>query len=119
MTSITSGVSDAVRDQYEQNPYPRWVKLPIREQALNFNDELRRTLPFAPFTPMTDDSAPELLVAGCGTGSHPILVAQRFRGVRVLAIDLSLSSIAYAKRKTQELGVTNVEYAQADILKLG
>jgi SAM-dependent methyltransferase len=37
----------------------------------------------------------------------------------VLAIDLSLSSISYAKRKTQELGVTNIEYAQADILKLG
>ena len=68
---------------------------------------------------MTDDSAPEVLIAGCGTGSHSILVAQRFRGVRVLAIDLSLSSISYAKRKTQELGMTNIEYAQADILKLG
>jgi hypothetical protein len=34
-------------------------------------------------------------------------------------LDLSLSSISYAKRKTRELGVTNIEYAQADILKLG
>ena len=68
---------------------------------------------------MPDDSAPEVLIAGCGTGSHSILAAQRFRGARVLAIDLSLSSISYAKRKTQELGITNIEYAQADILKLG
>jgi SAM-dependent methyltransferase len=30
----------------------------------------------------------------------------------------SLPSIGYAKRKTQELGITNIEYAQADILKL-
>ena len=119
LTPITSGVSEEVRDQYEQNPYPRWVKLPVREQALRFNDELRRSLPFAPFTPMSDDSAPEVLVAGCGTGRHSILVAQRFRGARVLAIDLSLSSICYAKRKTLELGMTNIEYAQADILKLG
>ena len=119
LTSITSGVSEEVRDQYEQNPYPRWVKLPIREQALHFNDELRRTLPFAPFTPMPDDSAPEVLIAGCGTGMSFDFVAQRFRGARVLAIDLSLSSISYAKRKTQELGMTNIEYAQADILKLG
>jgi len=37
----------------------------------------------------------------------------------VLAIDLSLSSISYAKRKTRELGITNIEYAQADILKIG
>jgi tetratricopeptide (TPR) repeat protein/2-polyprenyl-3-methyl-5-hydroxy-6-metoxy-1,4-benzoquinol methylase len=119
LTSITSGVSEEVRNQYEKNPYPRWVKQPIREQALHFNDELRRALPFAPFTPMPDDSAPELLIAGCGTGSHSILTAQRFRGARVLAIDLSLSSISYAKRKTQELGITNIEYAQADILKIG
>src|ERR1700729_3501478 len=91
----------------------------MREQSLRFNDELRRALPFAPFKPMPDDSAPEVLIAGCGTGNHSILTAQRFRGIRVLAIDLSLSSIAYAKRKTQELGISNVEYAQADILKLG
>jgi tetratricopeptide (TPR) repeat protein/2-polyprenyl-3-methyl-5-hydroxy-6-metoxy-1,4-benzoquinol methylase len=119
LTAITAGVSDRVREQYEQNPYPRWVKVPRQEQALHFNAELRRTLPFATFTSMSDDSAPEVLVAGCGTGSHAILAAERFRGLRVLAIDLSLSSLSYAKRKTQELGISNIEYAQADILKLG
>jgi tetratricopeptide (TPR) repeat protein/2-polyprenyl-3-methyl-5-hydroxy-6-metoxy-1,4-benzoquinol methylase len=119
LTSITGGVSEAVREQYEQNPYPRWVKLPTHKRALCFNEELRRALPSAPFTPMPDDSAPEMLIAGCGTGSHSILAAQRFRGARILAIDLSLSSISYAKRKTRELGITSIEYAQADILKLG
>lgn len=119
LTSIADGVSEQVRDLYEQNPYPRWVKLPIPPQALGFNDELRRSLPFARFTPMPDDSAPEDLIAGCGTGSHSIITAQRFRGIRILAVDLSLSSISYAKRKTQELGMANIEYAQADILKLG
>jgi tetratricopeptide (TPR) repeat protein/2-polyprenyl-3-methyl-5-hydroxy-6-metoxy-1,4-benzoquinol methylase len=119
LTSISEGVSEEVRDQYEQNPYPRWVKLPMPDMALQFNDELRRTMPFAPFTPMADDSQPQALIAGCGTGSHSILFARRFRGARVLAIDLSLSSISYAKRKTRELGIKNIEYAQADILKLG
>jgi tetratricopeptide (TPR) repeat protein/2-polyprenyl-3-methyl-5-hydroxy-6-metoxy-1,4-benzoquinol methylase len=118
LTPITLGVSEEVRGQYEHNPYPRWVKLPRHEQSPYFNEVLRSSFPFAPFTPMADDSAPEALIAGCGTGSHPILTAQRFRAVRVLAIDLSLSSISYAKRKTQELGITNIEYAQADILKL-
>jgi tetratricopeptide (TPR) repeat protein/2-polyprenyl-3-methyl-5-hydroxy-6-metoxy-1,4-benzoquinol methylase len=119
LTPISSGVSEEVRDQYEQNPYPRWVKIPICDQPMRFNDELRRALQLAPFIPMPDDSAPEALIAGCGTGSQPILFVQRFLGVRVLAVDLSLSSISYAKRKTQELGITNIEYAQADILKLG
>ena len=119
LTPIAAGVSEEVRSQYEDNPYPRWVKLPRHEYSPCFNEVLRSSLPFAPFTPMPDDSAPQALIAGCGTGSHPILTAQRFRGVRVLAIDLSLSSICYAKRKTRELGITNIEYAQADILKLG
>jgi tetratricopeptide (TPR) repeat protein/2-polyprenyl-3-methyl-5-hydroxy-6-metoxy-1,4-benzoquinol methylase len=119
LTSITGGISEVVREQYEQNPYPRWVKLPTCDQPRRFNDQLTRMLPFASFMPMPDDSGPEVLVAGCGTGSHSIIVAQRYRGAQVLAIDLSLSSISYAKRKTQEMGITNIEYAQADILKLG
>jgi 2-polyprenyl-3-methyl-5-hydroxy-6-metoxy-1,4-benzoquinol methylase len=119
LTPITVGVSDKVRNQYEKNPYPRWVKLQKKESPLNFNSELRSALPFGSFTPMRDDRAPEALIAGCGTGSHSIFTAQRFRGIRVLAIDLSLSSIAYAKRKAQEMSIANIEFGQADILKLG
>lgn len=91
----------------------------MREPAMHFNDELRRALPFAQFSPLPDDRAPEVLVAGCGTGGDAIFVAQRFRGARVLAIDLSVGSLAYARRKTRQLGLTNIEYAQADILELG
>jgi tetratricopeptide (TPR) repeat protein/SAM-dependent methyltransferase len=119
LTPVTSQVSRAVRDQYEENPYPRWVRLKMPEQAEYFNAELHRALPFARFAPLADDRAPEVLVAGCGTGGDAILVAGRFRGARVLAIDLSVGSLAYAKRKTRELGLTNIEYAQADILELG
>jgi len=119
LTPITGGVSEKVRAQYEENPYPRWVKLPRLVPLLGVNAELRRTLPLAQFAPLADDSRAELLIAGCGTGGQAILTAQRFRGVRVLAVDLSLSSIGYALRKTREMGITNIEYAQADILKLG
>jgi tetratricopeptide (TPR) repeat protein/2-polyprenyl-3-methyl-5-hydroxy-6-metoxy-1,4-benzoquinol methylase len=119
LTPISHGVSEKVRDMYEQNPYPRWVKLPIYDPPLHFNDELRRAFPLARFTPLRDDSQPQMLIAGCGTGSQSIIAALRFRGVRVLAVDLSLSSISYAARKTRESGITNIEYAQADILELG
>jgi Tfp pilus assembly protein PilF/SAM-dependent methyltransferase len=119
LTPITHGVSEKVRDQYEENPYPRWVKLPRREPELHFNGELARTFPLARFTPLRDDSQPEVLIAGCGTGSQPLLFTQRFRGLRVLAVDLSLSSISYALRKTRESGINNIEYAHADILRLG
>jgi len=119
LTPITEGVSEKVRAQYEENPYPRWVKLPVYDLAMRLNDRLRRMFPVARFTPMRDDTQPEVLIAGCGTGRQAIFIAQIFRGVRALAVDLSLSSIGYAMRKTQELGVTNMQYAQADILKLG
>ena len=62
---------------------------------------------------------PDILIAGCGTGQHSIGTAAMFSNSKVLAIDLSLSSLAYAKRKTQELGIENIEYMQADILNLG
>lgn len=119
LTPIVDSVSRSVRDQYEENPYPRWERMPLHGQPLPVNAELLRLLPFARFAPLPDDRAPEVLVAGCGTGRDAIFVARQFRGARVLAIDLSLGSIGYAQRKTRELGVTNIEYAQADILGLG
>jgi SAM-dependent methyltransferase len=61
----------------------------------------------------------DILIAGCGTGAHSIETAQRFPNARVLAIDISRTSLAYARRKTREAGVKNIQYAQADVLKLG
>jgi tetratricopeptide (TPR) repeat protein/2-polyprenyl-3-methyl-5-hydroxy-6-metoxy-1,4-benzoquinol methylase len=118
LTPISTGVSAEVREQYEQNPYPRWALLPWQDRPPPFNKELRRLAPFATFTPLPDDSAPQVLVAGCGTGSHAIIAAHQFQGVQVLAVDLSLSSLTYGARKTRELGITNIAYAQADILQL-
>ena len=60
-----------------------------------------------------------MLVAGCGTGQHALNTATRFSDARVLAVDLSLSGLSYALRKTEELEVSNIEYAQADIMELG
>ena len=47
-----------------------------------------------------------------------LLLQQGLRSSKVLAIDLSLSSLAYAKRKTNELAIENIEY-MPDILDLG
>jgi 2-polyprenyl-3-methyl-5-hydroxy-6-metoxy-1,4-benzoquinol methylase len=116
---ITDEVSSKVRDQYEVSPYPRWVNLglllkpaPISEVVEDiklklFDDNIK------------DIQSPNILIAGCGTGQHSIETAARFKGSNVLAIDLSLSSLSYAKRKTEELDIENIEYMQADILDLG
>ena len=42
-----------------------------------------------------------------------------FPNANVLAIDMSLASLAYARRKAREAKVPNIEFAQADIMNLG
>lgn len=60
----------------------------------------------------------DYLMAGCGTGQTTSEAARLIRGVKILAIDLSLASLAFAKRKAAEFGHSNIEFAQADILEL-
>jgi SAM-dependent methyltransferase len=62
---------------------------------------------------------PDLLIAGCGTGLSLVEFARLMGKTRVLAVDLSLASLSYAKRMTQKLGITDIEFAQADIMNLG
>jgi SAM-dependent methyltransferase len=59
-----------------------------------------------------------VLIAGSGTGLSTTEFARYARGARILAIDLSLASLSYAKRMSGNLGLTNIEFAQADIMKL-
>jgi len=119
LTPIEDRTSSSVQAQYEQNPYPRWTKAPPAAAQVSPDAALHREFPLAPFCHLNTTGAIDILVAGCGTGQHSIQTAQSFPGSRVLAIDLSLASLGYAQRKTQELGINNIEYAQADILKLG
>jgi len=118
LTSIVDDVSLRVQEQYEENPYPRWVHAAGVADPLGIDDYLRSIIPGAAFTPLALHNGPDVLVAGCGTGSLPIEIARKLRGARVLAVDLSLSSLAYANRKTPaELG-GRLAFGQADILKL-
>jgi tetratricopeptide (TPR) repeat protein/SAM-dependent methyltransferase len=119
LTPIDDPTSRLVRAQYEEHPYPRWMHAPRVAAPCDVNTLLRRQMPRAAFEPVRAGGPLEVLVAGCGTGQHPIQVAQQIEDARVLAVDLSLSSLGYARRKTDELGLTNIEYAQADILNLG
>jgi SAM-dependent methyltransferase len=110
--------SVAVQAQYEENPYPRWIIPPPAVKALTVDDYLRAKFPLSPLRPLATPGGPEILIAGCGSGSHAIEAYRRFAAARVLAVDLSRSSLAYAARRTRELGLP-IDYAQADILRLG
>ena len=112
-----NAVSAAVGSQYEENPYPRWIKCARTSGAGDFAGQIRQMLPQKNIA-IAPDVAPRILIAGCGTGQHPIESMAGYRDARILAIDLSMASLAYAKRKTLELGIGNIEYRQSDILDL-
>lgn len=119
LTPIEDDVSRSVRQQYEQNPYPRWVKAPPPRRSPSLDHYVREMFPHAPYRNLGKGGRIDILIAGCGTGQHAVELAQRFGEARILACDLSLASIAYARRKAEEIGLRNMEFAQADILELG
>jgi len=119
LEEITDEVSSKVRKQYEKNPYPRWVSLGLPLKPFSVS-ELTNDLELSILgLEINDVENPNILIGGCGTGQHSIDTAATLKNAKVLAVDLSLASLAYAKRQTEELGFRNVEYMQADILDLG
>jgi len=108
LTEIEDRTSLDVMRQYEENPYPRWTINPLAVLARNAKAD----------SAAATGGVQDILIAGCGTGEHPFDIAQKSPQARILAVDLSLASLAYARRKTREEGLRNIEYAQADILKL-
>jgi 2-polyprenyl-3-methyl-5-hydroxy-6-metoxy-1,4-benzoquinol methylase/Flp pilus assembly protein TadD len=117
LTPIDDAVSLQVQNQYEESPYPRWTAVPQIEPTTVVHF-LRDRLNIVPISWPQTTVGVDILIAGCGTGSHSIDSALRFPRARILAIDISRTSLAYARRKSRELGLTNIEYGQADILKL-
>ena len=118
LTPITHAVSQQVQAQYEENPYPRWV----RAERTARRSSLLSLISSMGGTPLHDDpsiATPEVLIAGCGTGQQVVVAASRYKDAKILAIDLSHASLAYAARKIRKLGIENVEFLAADILELG
>lgn len=116
LTAVEDEVSRKVQAQYEANPYPRWHRAPAAAPR-----PLRRMLRslFPHLKNLEVSENPEVLIAGCGTGRHAAVTAQLQPLGRVLAVDVSRASLAYAVRRCSELGLANVRFAQADILQLG
>jgi len=85
--------SDAISKQYTEHPYPLWRQPKVFMSIL----QLRRVQ-----VEENSTSVPRRrLVAGCGTGRQPLISLTRNfeRPERIDAIDVSPTSIAYAKRR--------------------
>jgi tetratricopeptide (TPR) repeat protein len=119
LTPVEDRVSLLVQEQYEENPYPRWIETTgAWGQPTPIDEYLHAQFPLAPLRPLGKDKI-DILIAGAGTGRQAIEIARQFPEARVLAVDLSVAALAYGKRKSEELRVKNIEYGQADIVELG
>ncbi len=118
LTPILDDVSMLVRQQYEENPYPRWTTTSSWKSRLTFDNKIGLQFPHVTVRRLGKPDI-DVLIAGGGTGRHVIDTAQILADAKILAIDLSLASLSYAKRKVRELGIGNIEFGLADILQLG
>lgn len=115
ISKVKDTTSEAVRAQYEENPYPRWISC-AHTRKLNFSGYIKQVAPrFSP--PSMFNEPVKILIAGCGTGQQPISTAIAIR-CEVLAVDLSRASLAYAIRMARNMKVDKVEFVQGDILEL-
>lgn len=118
--SSISGVEDKtsrlVQSQYEENPYPRWIAMPGMQKG-DLKAYLGQMFPHLE-PPSFLNGRIRMLVAGCGTGQHPIQMALKYDNVEILAVDISKSSLAYGARMARKHGVKNVRFMQGDILEL-
>lgn len=59
-----------------------------------------------------------VLEAGCGVGAQTVTLARNSPQALITSVDISAASVAEAKRRVVEAGLSNVEFQQADIFKL-
>jgi 2-polyprenyl-3-methyl-5-hydroxy-6-metoxy-1,4-benzoquinol methylase len=105
LTPVSDTVSAKVQEQYEHYPYPFW-----NGYSAEIKGEAERGL---------SGRKASILVAGCGTGMEAVELAAAFPDARILAVDLSANSLAYAQMKADSFNIANIEFRQADILELG
>lgn len=113
---VRDATSRQVRELYEESPYPRWLSID-RRPRLRFAEGWRQDHPDLPLPPL--GNAPvEILIAGCGTGHRAVNLALSYGDARILAVDLSRASLAYALRKAKQYGAEGIEFRHGDILDL-
>lgn len=118
LTPVSDSVSQKVRTQYEENPYPRWQTVNAG-RARPLTSVVRQLFPHLHDLPRGGGHRTDILIAGCGTGQTAIQASYRFTEPHILAVDLSRASMAYGWRRAKEFGIQSIEFMHGDILELG
>jgi 2-polyprenyl-3-methyl-5-hydroxy-6-metoxy-1,4-benzoquinol methylase len=115
--SINNAVSQKVRAQYEENPYPRWMHCIRLKDKMDYFDGLWSSFLPVQHKNKPEIAKPEILIAGCGTGLHPLQVALN-HPANVTAVDITRRSLGYAAMKQAEYKADNLTFYHMDLLDL-
>lgn len=120
LTSIgdsPNAVSQRVREQYNQHPYPCWRDIGYNQPS-HYWQTLEATFPHAlqGIAQRHQNTQSQIFVAGCGTGRHALRLASYFYSVDVTALDFSHSALAYAMQQANRYRIQHVHFVQGDLL---
>ena len=116
LTPIGSDFSEVMQAQYERFPYPRWFVVDAG-QPRTFRQLVEERFPSRSFGNLPKYNA-NALIPGCGTGHQIAHVASMLKNPRITAVDLSRTSLAYARRKLDEHKIKVHRFGQADLMAL-
>ena len=117
---IKDKTSIEVKNQYEESPYPRWKNCNTKvNNKISAIEKINNQIKPNYIKPKLFNSTKkvDVLVAGCGTGEHLFHILD-YSNAHFTGIDLSSSSLSYAKRKINELKINNIDLVQMDILEV-
>ena len=115
---IENHISNQVKSQYEENPYPKWDKAAVSPKKISMKEYLSLKKINFRDNKTTNNQKLEILVAGCGTGQEPINISSYIKNLNITAIDLSKSSLSYAMRKAKQYDIENINFYQCDLLNV-
>ena len=110
-------VADHGSEEPQDGPSPRWGKAATTLRPLPLDYVLRTSLPnLGPLS--IDGTAPDVLIAGCGSGERAVEAALSYQNSRVLAVDESVDDLAYGRRQAQACGLQGITFARAELSSL-
>lgn len=110
----------AVRDQYENYPYPYRAPADEKHRLIEIGLERLDLINFYCFKGACDFNQFRVLVAGGGTGDSVIFLAEQLKdkAAEIWYVDISKASMDIAKERAKQRNLTNINWLHTSLLSI-